>query len=77
MGQFVKLPGFVLLENYMTLEVLSALELLAWLSVDEDSPLKALLQEQFPEGDRNNYVDALKEIGVIAQEARIKKQGGG
>ena len=75
MGQFVKLPGFVLLENYMTLETLSALELLAWLSVDEESPLKSLLQEQFPEEGRDDYVNALKEVGVIMQEARTKKQG--
>ena len=76
MARFVKLPGFVPLHNYLEREALIGLELLAWLTVDEESPLKALLQEQLPEENRDNYIQAVKEIGVIAQEARIKKDGG-
>ena len=74
---YVNLPGFVPLHAYLKLEALESLELLAFLAVHDDSPLKGILQEQLPEENRENYIDAIKEIGVIAQEARKKLQDQG
>jgi hypothetical protein len=75
MSKHVKLPGFFPLHNHMSLEVLESIELLAWLTVDGASPVSAVIQEQLPKKNRDQYLEAIHEIGVIAQEARIKKQG--
>ena len=69
MGQHVKLPGFVPLNKYMNQYALGAIETLAWLTLDPESPLVDEIQERFPEEDRDRYLVALKEIGVLAQEA--------
>lgn len=74
MGKHVKLPGFVPLQNYLSLKVLQGLELLAWLTVDDESPLADAIRDQLPEDELGEYLEAIKEIGVLAQEARIKKE---
>jgi hypothetical protein len=77
----VKVPGFVPLHKYMSREVLEALEILAWLVVadgegdGEESPMWQVLQNQLPVENRQAYIDAIKEIGIVAQEARERKGG--
>lgn len=76
MAKHVKLPGFFPLHKHMSLHVLESIELLAWLTVDAESPVADAIQEQLPVSNREEYLEAIHEIGVIAQEARVKKQGG-
>lgn len=72
MAKHVKLPGFVPLHRYMSLEALEELERLCWLATADKSPLKAEIAVYIPEEDREERLMAIHEIGVIAQSARRK-----
>jgi len=73
MAKHVKLPGWVPIHKYMSKAMLGGIKTLAWLATDKESELAEAIQDYFPDEHRVLFVEALREIGVLAQEA-LKRQ---
>lgn len=80
MSKNVKMPGWVKLQKYWSYNVLVGTETLLWLAVGDKSPIKEQIQEQLAnyltEEALESTLEAIYELAVIVQEARVAKAGG-
>lgn len=72
MPKHVNLPGFVPLHKYLSPAALEALNGVCWLAISEKSDLSEAIQDRLAPEGRDQYVEALREVTVLAQEA-LKK----
>lgn len=72
MGQHINLPGYIKLgPPFLSKEVLEEIQRYAWLLTSEDSPaeLREQLRALIPAAERDHRIGAVRELGVVAQDA--------
>jgi len=75
MGKHINIPGWLKIHNYLSVPMLGSIKTLAWLATDLDnSPLAEQIQDYFPEDQRETFSAALREIGILAQDALKKHE---
>lgn len=73
----VKFPAFVPVHKFLSLRLLNAMQTVCWLAVDPDSPLSKQIQGMFPAEEREDWIDAVTQIGIIFQQEMEKKSKSG
>ena len=75
MAKHFKVPGYIKLEKFVTVEALEELQRLAYLATAEGSTLRENIQAYIPLESREVRLEAIREMGVAAQTALGRMRG--